>query len=76
MHAKIWTQDDCPDCEEVKRVLGNIIKEEVPADALTSGEERDVDAMVQLAMQNHALPLVKLDGEFIHPQEILERFSS
>jgi glutaredoxin len=61
----IWTQEDCPLCAEAKEYFSEDGFEERRAEELLQGNERNVDAMAQLAMQNMQLPLVSVDGEFV-----------
>ncbi len=67
----LWTQDNCPVCERVKEVFQGQDVEEHHAEDLIQGQEKDVDAMAQLAMQDMLVPVVMVDGEFIPPEEIL-----
>jgi len=72
-HAILWTQEDCPLCEKVKALLAAEGYEERAAAALVSGEAPDDEAMVQLAMQDMQLPLVKIDGAFVSPLDLLKQ---
>jgi hypothetical protein len=68
----LWTQEDCPLCEGVRNAFAGAAEvEERPASALLSGERPDREAMTQLAMQDFALPLVQVDGEWADPAGIL-----
>jgi glutaredoxin len=70
-NVKIWTQAGCAMCEKVKQHFTGEGYEESPVTALLSGEDRNEQAMVQLAMQDMQLPLVMVDGQFVNPREIL-----
>ena len=71
--ATIWTQEGCPLCERVKACLAAEGYEEREVNELMSGTEKNHEAMVQLAMQDMELPLVRIDGAFVGPNEILAR---
>jgi len=62
--VEIWTQKECPLCENVKAKHGegNYVEHDVKD--LMSGANQDMDAMVQLTMQNMVLPLVMIDGKW------------
>ena len=71
MSITVWTQEGCGLCEQVKEALGSGSYEERPADELISGVDRNIDAMVQLSMQNMELPLVQIDGTWVSPHEVI-----
>lgn len=67
----IWTQPFCPLCEQVKEHFADVGYEERAASELTSGADRDPEAMAQLAMQNMELPMIRVDGEYVSPRAVL-----
>ena len=75
MKAKLWIAPGCELCVRVRDALldrGYTEIIERPASDLTSGEDRNHDALVQLAMQNMALPVVWVsDNGFIKPELLL-----
>ena len=66
MKVTLWTTDDCPKCEEAKALLAaSGIEHEIRTGAdLTSGAEQNADALVQLAMQDMAMPIIKVDNTY------------
>ena len=72
MHEiEVWTLPDCPRCEEVKTALteAGFRFVECPLQKLKTGEILNVDAMVQLVMQDNAAPLTRVDGRFVSDVE-------
>jgi glutaredoxin len=67
----VWTQEGCPLCERVKEALSDEGFEERHAEELLSGDDPDVEAMAQLAMQNMELPLVQRGDVFLDPHDVL-----
>ena len=67
----IWTQENCPLCQRVKEHFGEGNFVEKHAAELLSGDDADTEAMVQLAMQDMQLPLVKVAGEWKNVHDIL-----
>ncbi|MHC4871020.1 MAG: glutaredoxin family protein [Planctomycetota bacterium] len=67
----IWTQEGCSLCEKVKEIFKGKDFEERNAEDLINGDDRNVDAMTQLAMQNMELPLVMIDGHFVNVFDLL-----
>lgn len=67
----LWTQPNCPLCEQVKEVLSGDHLEEHPVTELITGATRNDEALAQLAMQDMAVPLVMIDGAFINPMDII-----
>jgi len=65
MQAIIYTQQDCPLCDQAKAHFGEGNYEERESSDLVSGKDRNMDAMAQLAIQNMRLPLIFSDGEWI-----------
>jgi len=70
--TEVWTLPDCPRCEKVKAALRARGEEFTERDIgkLWAGEDRDVEAMVQLALQGGAAPLVRREGVFLKPGEV------
>ncbi len=62
--VEIYTNEDCQLCEKVKAFHGEGNYTEHQAQDLLSGANQDMEAMAQLAMQNMALPLVKINGKW------------
>lgn len=67
----IWTQEGCSLCGKIKEMFMENGFEEKNAEDLISGDNRDIEAMTQLAMQNMELPLVMIDGEFVNAFDLL-----
>ncbi len=72
----IWGNDNCPECEKVKKYYSSVGYQYNDVNVLVSGEKADVDAMVQLAFQQMRLPLIKVNGEWVDPDEIKSRIES
>jgi hypothetical protein len=71
--AIIWSQDNCIRCIKAKRRLLDLgwEVEERNVDVLMKGLDKDTDAMAQLCLQGKELPLIKLDGFMIDPEEYI-----
>lgn len=70
----IWTLEGCGRCEAVKAKLSGEGFEERALGAARSGQDPDaVDVMAQLAFQDREAPVVRIDGQFISPAEVLAR---
>ncbi len=67
---EIWGSSDCPECERIKQLYAVNDYKYYDISDLISGEEADVDAMVQLSFQNMRLPLIKVDGEWVDPDTV------
>lgn len=70
--ARVWSEADCPLCDKALQHLtaqGYEI-EKKSASALITGKEPDMDALVQLTLQTMSLPIIELDGNFIHPGDL------
>lgn len=72
----IWGNDNCPECENIKKYYSTAGYKYNNVDELVSGEKADVDAMVQLAFQQMRLPLIKVDNEWVDPEEIKSKIES
>lgn len=73
MRVILWTQPICPLCQQVKAYFAEVGYEERAASELTSGADRDPEAMAQLAMQNMELPMIQVNGAFVSPRAILSQ---
>lgn len=71
--AIIWTQEGCALCEQVKTILGEGNYEERDATGLIGGADPDLDAMVQLTMQNMVLPVVKIGDNFADVHDLVRQ---
>ena len=75
MHKVIlYTLPDCPECDRVKEKLTSegVEFEEKSAAHLTSGIEHDMEAMVQLATQGMAAPVMLVDGRGVDSDRFFE----
>lgn len=63
--AIIWSAPGCVKCEEVKAKLKEDGYDITVKDANDIESEEDIEARTQLCMQNMALPVVKINGEFV-----------
>ena len=64
----IYTTEDCPLCNLAKDMYPDAEVRDV--EDLQSGKIVDMDAMVQLSMQNMALPVIRLGEQYIKPSEL------
>lgn len=71
-HIEIWTQEDCPLCDEAKQEIGSRAHIEYKGEALIKGTHKDIEALTQLAMQGMALPVIRVDGLFVEPKNLKE----
>ncbi|HRR82456.1 MAG TPA: hypothetical protein P5532_12845 [Planctomycetota bacterium] len=72
-----WTLPGCSRCEAVKARFAGHEVEERPLEAARRGEDPDaVDVMAQLAYQDHEVPVVRVDGQFMSPAEAIKRRES
>ena len=68
--AIVYGQEGCAECERIAyRLACQYDVEEVDIEELTSGARVDMDAMVQLAMQNNALPVINIGGVTVHKDD-------
>lgn len=71
MIAQVWTKTkrDCTECERVKTALLNQGYSLEVTD-IESISKEDNDAHVQLYMQDGRLPVVRINGKFMNPEEV------
>lgn len=70
----IWTLPGCGKCEAVKKHFAGEAIEERSLQAARKAEDPDaVDVMVQLAFQDHEVPVIRIDGAFVEPQSLLSQ---
>jgi len=70
----IWTLQGCGHCEAVKARFRAEGFEERSLGAASLGQDPDaVDVLAQLAFQDQRAPVVRIDGEFVEPGELLAR---
>ncbi len=68
---EIWTTSNCQRCEEAKTALqeAGFTFLERSLEALRCGDILDVDALVEFAMRDGNVPLIRVDGKFISDVE-------
>ena len=70
----IWTLDGCGRCETLKARFRDEGFEERSLGAASLGHDPDtVDVLTQLAFQDHHAPVVRIDGEFVSPEELAQQ---
>ena len=68
----VYTQNDCELCSAVKDALATEDFEDKPINDVVLGHNPDIDVMVQLIAQGHALPVVHNGTRFLTLEEIYE----
>ena len=68
----IWTLQGRGHCEAVKERFRDEGFEERSLGAASLGEDPDaVEVIAQLAFQDNVAPVIRIDGQFISPAELL-----
>lgn len=67
----IWTLPGCGRCEAAKKHFAGEAIEERSLQAALRGDDPDaIDVMAQLAFQDHEVPVIRIDGRFVAPEEL------
>ena len=68
----IWTLAGCGRCETLRARFRAEGFEERSLGAASLGHDPDaVDVLTQLAFQDHHAPVIRIDGSFVSPDELL-----
>jgi len=69
---EIWSIDNCPKCEIVKHYLKSmkLTFTEKSLEGLKSGKTKDEEALVELAINDGAAPLIRYEGNFVTESEL------